>query len=294
MKRFLALMICALTLMIGYFVTATAERMEPIHFLMNREDLPELCREDLFEVHFINIGAADCILLRMGKSAVLIDSGRRGNAPEVVSYLKDIGVETLDCVFLTHPHDDHIGGFPGILAEIPTGAFYQAGLYEGYQSQALFRLTKAFDELRIMDFIIPIEWSMRLGETTLTFYQWQNPEAAQNDRSVVIKAKYGERSVLFAADLENSGQKALAMEHGEELHADILKMPHHGIGTYQLPFHEAVLPLLGVVTNSKDRVRRVIDAMTNRGMRWMLTTRGTVVAATDGKVWSVWQIAEGK
>ena len=303
MKRILILilcilMICALTQTAGCFASASTDHMAdgrpPIQILTDRESLPALCREDLLEIHFLNVGAADCILLRMGNSAVLIDGGRSATAAEAVSYLKEIGVETLDCVFATHPHDDHIGGLPGILSEIPAGALYQAGFYEDYQSQARWNLQAALDELHIMDSVIPTEWSMRLGEAELTFYQWQNPEAAQNDRSVAIKVKYGERSALLAADLENSGQKAVAAQYGEALRADILKMPHHGIGTYQLPFHEAVQPLFGVVTNSKNGAQGMIDRMTRNGMQWMVTTRGTVVAVTDGNVWSVWQVTERK
>jgi len=287
MKRLLALALCVL--LIGCIQLAAANA-SPIQTIKDLKKTPELRRDGLFEVHFISIGAADSILLRMGETTMLVDSGRPKNAAAVVAYLKSVGVNKLDYAVLTHPHDDHLGGFPGILAEIPVDTFYKAGMYEDFRSKRLSNLTKALAEHGMTDITIPAGLVIRLGDATLTFYQWQNPGASQNSRSVMIRAEYGQRSVLLSADIESGAQRAFAEDYGDVLRSDILKMPHHGIGSYQMVFHEAVKPSLGVLTNTKGGAQKVVDVMTARGLKYLTTPKGTVVAVTDGDTWSVWQI----
>ena len=110
-----------------------------------------------------------------------------------------------------------------------------------------------------------------------------------NNRSMVMKATLGERAVLFAADIENAAQKALAESYEDALKADILKMPHHGLAAYMREFHRAVLPELVTFSNGKARIKNSITLVEQRGLDWLLTTRGTIVAVTDGETWTVWQ-----
>ncbi len=37
----------------------------------------------------------------------------------ILRYLKNIGVNKLDYLIVTHPHNDHIGGLPRIINNIP-------------------------------------------------------------------------------------------------------------------------------------------------------------------------------
>ena len=38
-----------------------------------------------------------------------------GDAALVADYLKSEGVQTLDYVVATHPHEDHVGGLDGVM-----------------------------------------------------------------------------------------------------------------------------------------------------------------------------------
>ena len=66
--------------------------------------------EGELEVHFIDVGNADCILVRQEDKNLLIDAGERGDDDEILAYLNSHGVTSLDLVIATHPHADHIGG----------------------------------------------------------------------------------------------------------------------------------------------------------------------------------------
>lgn len=77
--------------------------------------------EDVLEVTMIDVGQADCFLLRQGKKTCLIDCGTRATGKDAVEYIKNLGITKLDFVIGTHPHDDHMGGMYDILTNFKVG-----------------------------------------------------------------------------------------------------------------------------------------------------------------------------
>ena len=71
-----------------------------------------------------------------------------------------------------------------------------------------------------------------------------------NDQSALTMVRYGERSMLFTADVEKPGQRALLADtDAAALRADILKYPHHGKQTLEDAFLSGGEPELVVITN---------------------------------------------
>src|SRR5260370_25667446 len=50
---------------------------------------------------------------------------------------------------------------------------------------------------------------------------------SHNNSSMVLRFSFGGTSILFAGDIEAAGERAM-IERRAELHATILKVPHHG------------------------------------------------------------------
>ncbi len=67
------------------------------------------------EVHFIDTGQSDCILIKTGKENYLIDTGWEYYSGKILSYLNSNNVDKIDGVILTHYHDDHYGGLEMLL-----------------------------------------------------------------------------------------------------------------------------------------------------------------------------------
>lgn len=68
-------------------------------------------------VHFIDVGQADAILIKIGNDAMIIDAGNNGDGDKISTYLKQQGVTNLNYVIGTHPHEDHIGGLDVIIRD---------------------------------------------------------------------------------------------------------------------------------------------------------------------------------
>lgn len=287
MKKGMLLLLVLLLLMP---VCAPAEDTPPVVRLLEKdEERPPLGQEGALEAHFLNVGWADCMLLRAGGETMLIDSSHRARADDIVAYLQEIGVKTLDYAFITHYHNDHIGGYLEILRAMPVGVVLLPDGFEDFSSRLYDELCRIISEEEILTHIVKHGDTMAMGDAELVFYQWQEPRASTNDRSMVLHASLGENAVLFAADIENNGQKALAAEYGQQLSADIIKMPHHGLANYTKAFHEAVQPVLVTYSNAKHKIEDNIKRTQQRGVQWLLTMRGDIVAVTEGDGWQVWQ-----
>lgn len=76
------------------------------------------------EVRFLAVGQGDCTVIRYegltvmvdaGPASVEFDAGDRVIAPK----LRQMGVQSIDFLLLTHPDSDHVGGFPALAARLP-------------------------------------------------------------------------------------------------------------------------------------------------------------------------------
>ena len=61
------------------------------------------------------VNASDAIVFESNGKYAMIDTSVNYQSDRVVKYLKDIGVNELEFILLTHMHGDHIGGFKKIL-----------------------------------------------------------------------------------------------------------------------------------------------------------------------------------
>ena len=84
----------------------------------------EAAADAALEVHFIDVGQADCALLVSDGHYMVIDGGNNDDAETIVTYLKNQGVKTLDAVVGTHPHEDHIGSLDAIINSFDVEAVY--------------------------------------------------------------------------------------------------------------------------------------------------------------------------
>ena len=84
------------------------------------EENPLINVDGNLQIHFIDVGQADSILIKQDNNYMLIDGGNNEDGDMLVKYLKEQGVEKLDYIIATHPHEDHIGGLDDVLNEFDT------------------------------------------------------------------------------------------------------------------------------------------------------------------------------
>lgn len=67
----------------------------------------------------LDVGQGDALLLRDGKTAMLVDTGNQDT--QLKRELAKKGIRQLDAVFITHPDNDHCGSLPALLSVVQVG-----------------------------------------------------------------------------------------------------------------------------------------------------------------------------
>src|SRR5882762_8694855 len=199
----------------------------------------------------------------------------------------------ISVVTRTHAHQDHLGGLPAILDN-----FRVAKLWIGREvsSLALARLEELARRRKI-----PIEHELRDKS-----FRWDGvdgdflwpeiaPEevapSAKNNDSLVLRLRYGRRSLLLPGDAEKQVEREILSENSPEaMHSDVLKIGHHGSkNSTTAEFLAAVQPHFGIISAGEDNPYghpspELHERLENAGVRVLRTDRdGAVHVLTDGE-----------
>ncbi len=253
------------------------------------------------EVHYLDVGQADSILVKLPNSEVMmIDGGNYGTGDTVVDYLKQQGITNIDYMVNTHPHNDHVGG---LIKVMESGAFTIENIYMTKAVDAVPRFVE-FTELLDSKRIEPIEImagsvliDTTVGDKKLTVkciapYQLVNDNT--NNNSIVLKLEYGSVSYLFMADAEAEEEQQI-LSSGENINCDVLKVGHHGANTSSTQaFIDAVKPKAAVITadtsvNSTGLPAETILTRLNKAGADIYRTDllGVIVSTSDGNSFSM-------
>jgi competence protein ComEC len=197
----------------------------------------------VLEVTAIDVGQGDSLLLITpdGKTLLIDAGGPTGGGSQGPGGNFEIGedvvspvlwsrnIRRLDAIALSHAHSDHMGGMPSLLRNFRPRVLWVGTNPDIPAYQALM------EEARRLD--IPIE-AMAAG-SSFAFGNAQvdvlapSPDympgaSAGNDDSLVLHVAYGKTSVLLEGDAEAPSERQML---SEPLHADLLKVGHHGSRT---------------------------------------------------------------
>ena len=250
-------------------------------------------------VRIFDAGHGDGILLRTSSGhVVLIDAGRGDKQRlgdnlvkrRLLPYFRKHKISHLDAFIITHPHWDHYGD-PQSLAR-------------GVRIKTIFSNTDTFAWLPGLQRLAPTRALsrgdvLRFGELTLEVL---NPPkkrhhrgdgiVATNNRSLVLRARFGAHRLLFAGDLMFAGERELLRRQRKKLRADVLKLGHHGVYSSSARWLRAVRPRWAIATCGERWGKRGRDHLSSKLLRRLRARRtrllrtdrhGDVLIRTDGR-----------
>lgn len=257
--------------------------------------------EDKLTVTFFGL---DKVGNRMGDSmlirtpdgvTMLIDSGERSRGAIVVDYLRKMGITKLDYAVGTHFHTDHVNGYNTILNSISVGKIILPH-FINYNSSVYTELFETIKKNNIDVDYAKMGNSFNLGKEIVMEVispedNMEVPEGVDlstndafvNNRSIVLKMTYKQQKFIFAGDIYKDREIELVRMAKEELDADFLKVPHHGLrSSSTFDFIDAITPKYAVMTSGIPD-KEVYDRYRRLGSEVYLTgADGTILVVSDG------------
>lgn len=270
-----------------------------------RADTTPLEGGDTLEVHYIDVGQGDSILIRQGDQSMLIDAGNNNKGTTVWSYLLHQNVDHLTYAIGTHPDADHIGGMDVVLYKIDC---------DTVMLPACASDTKTYEELiqtigqREQMVVTPKRGQVyTLGKASFQILTDTDKNYGDNtnDYSLAFRLTFGNNSFLFTGDAEKAAEQDM-LASGLTVQSDVFKAAHHGADTANTEdFLTAVHPTYCVIScgegNSYGHPRAgVLNQLRAMGVKVFRTDeQGTIVATSDGSTitWNAspsesWQAGE--
>jgi beta-lactamase superfamily II metal-dependent hydrolase len=195
------------------------------------------------DMHFLNVGEGDSILLDYGTTDVLIDGGEESS--NVANLIKPYVHGDLEAVIATHYHADHIGGLINVFKDYHVDNAFWNG--EVDTTQTYLNWKSAMDSSGATEQIV--KRGDVIQEGTLTFNVLDPVITTDSDPDqdcIVLSLQYGSESFLFMADDGQPAEDNL-LAAGLLHHYDILKVGHHGSDTASSPeFLNVVKPEIAI------------------------------------------------
>jgi beta-lactamase superfamily II metal-dependent hydrolase len=158
------------------------------------------------ELDFIDVGQGDgAVLISPGGEVVLFDDGRYNACDKPLHYLRHLGIDHIDYLFVSHYHADHIGCTKEVLDEFPLkkaaydrGGSYPGGVYTAYvQAVGNLRHTGTKGQVITLDAGSPKPVNIQITALDGNGVQTTN----ENDLSLDAVVRYGNFHAELGGDL---------------------------------------------------------------------------------------------
>ena len=221
------------------------------------------------EVYFLDLGQGDGIMIKHQGEISLIDSGPSKENKLIEEILKHNRVKSVDSIFLSHSHSDHIGGFYDIQSLTRTSQWFYKSLNN--ESELFKKLYKkrtynsdAYERINLKSLIVkPIHYLSRKN---------------LNNASMVLWMKAYHMTFLFTGDIEAEVEKTILPYISE---VDVLKVPHHGSNTSSTDaFVKKLNPKMAIICVGKNNYghpnRDVVNKYLDIKSQIMMTKHGYI------------------
>ncbi|KAB1440963.1 ComEC/Rec2 family competence protein [Candidatus Galacturonibacter soehngenii] len=240
------------------------------------------------QVHFIDVGQADSILILSDDEAMLVDAGNNEDGTYLVKYLKEQGISKLKYVIATHPHEDHIGGMDDVINNFTV---------ETVLMPDVTHTTKTFEDVlnamneNDLGITIPSvgeEYEIGKAKFVVIAPNKEMDENNLNDASIGVKLMNGNNRFIMCGDAQKFSEKEM-LQSGIDLSAQVYKVSHHGSNTATTDaFLKAISPEYAIIQCGENNSyghphKETLHKLEQMGVIVLRNDKnGTIIAISDG------------
>ena len=255
------------------------------------------------EMTVIDVGQGNCALIHVPgpkTKAILIDGGGfEGSMFDmgrhvIAPLLLQKKIRKVDVVILSHPHADHLNGLIYILQNFPIGEVWING--EDIPDDTYQTMLNVIAAKKI-PLVVKNEGSPErtINDLILTVLNpEQSPDkrpdhTSMNNRSIALRLRFGETSVIIPGDISMATEKRLAASR-HDLKSNVLLVPHHGSRSSSTDiFLDRVNPDAAIFSCGFDNIYNfphplVLERYEKRNIKIFRTDwNGAIFLETDGQ-----------
>lgn len=200
------------------------------------------------KIYFLDVGQAECFLIKIEDKYILIDAGNNINSNRIVKYFKKNNIKEFEYIIATHPHEDHIGGMSKIIYNFDTKHFLMPNIKVNIKSYD--NLLKALKKKNIEIETPKIDAVYNIDNLKLKILFIGNDNENINDSAIIVKIEYKETSYLFTSDASKEVELKII---NKDIKSDVLKIGHHGSQySSSAQFLKKVNPKYAIISVGKD------------------------------------------
>jgi competence protein ComEC len=248
----------------------------------------------VIKLTLLDVGQGLSAVVQTEHHVLIYDTGAKFSATSdmgqsvLVPFLRNLGVNNVDTLIVSHGDNDHIGGVDSLMAGIHTDKLLTSvpqllGQYSPTQCKA--GQSWSWDEIHFTVL------SPKIGNL-----------ASDNDNSCVLHIQTSQGTTLLTGDIEALAESWLVETYKDGLKADVLIAPHHGSQTSSTSaFLKAVKPSVilipaGYRNQFGHPHEGVIARYRDLHIKWLNSADNGAILLNFNKAISIesWRVAEGK
>lgn len=250
-------------------------------FLASAPSVPAPAAETQTDIwmYALSVGKADAILLSVDGHTALIDTGYNYSRGRILAGMKEMGVEKLDAVFVTHLDNDHTGGLMWLAeSDLEIGAWYASAMYTGIKKESKHDAVQAAAVRgEKVQFLQAGDQVLLGGALLKVLAPTQLMEDKDDNNSLVMMLESSLGRILLTGDIEYPAEQLL-MNAVADLKCDVLKVANHADNDTNSPaFTQRTSPAVAVISTSGAEKPDTPDPRVVR----MLQEQGAAVYVTE-------------
>lgn len=214
-------------------------------------------RPRTFSAYFLDVGQGDCaVVVTPERQVFVFDTGGLSGHFDpgekiLVPFLRYLGTDQVDAVFLSHGHHDHAGGLSGLLRWMPVAAIYLPLENPSKDVEKALHLVQRKNTSKI---VYKMQTNQKIGKKKSIIKIVEAPKLEEkggtgNENSAIVRMSCDGHSFLFTGDAPAEVEELAAQR---PIQSDVLKVSHHGSRTSSSEvFLETVRPRLAVISSGR-------------------------------------------
>lgn len=251
-----------------------------------------LAHRPVLTVAFLDVGQGDAVFIQAPNgNQLLYDAGPpSGKGLRSLAEVMPFYDRSIDIAVLSHPDMDHIGGFIDVFSRFDVSAVLESGARS--QNGVYDEMTQLISREHAAHFIARRGMEIDLGDGVIVDVLYPDRETINmdtNDASIVLRIRYKDTAFLVSGDLPRALEEHIVASEGSNLHANVLKLGHHGSRTSTSPlFLAAVHPDVAVISAGLNNRyghphKEVLDELEEFHIPMLSTiTEGNIIFESDG------------